>query len=581
MVRQDESLASIHSLIDRIVGLEPEATTPRVKDPFPVLEAQPIPTEAPRDESLPRKSASVSAPERDSTRVFLCHSKGDKALVRGYYQRLCADGVNPWLDEEDLLPGQVWELEIRKAVRSSAAVVVFISGSSTSSSGFVHKEIKFALDVADAQPEGSIFVIPVRLENCDVAERLQHIHYVDLFQPGGYEKLLRTLRAQGIIGASVGEPGPPPVDPLWEAFAATRPSPTLKEGPHVRERLTPTVRLEEDSSAQPELLSSRDFQGKLSLEPETKGSTRRRWTIAVWLLGLLVAALGGWRYFGPLIGPPVQPAAGTVKTNPRDGSKYVYIPPGTFRMGCSDGDSECDDDEKPVHEVRITKGFWIGQTEVTQGAYAKVTGQRPSTFKGDDLLPVENVNWEESKQYCAAIGGRLPTVAEWEYAARGGSTSARHGSLDEIAWHNGNSGSKTHPVGQKKANGFGLYDILGNVWEWTADWFKYSYYKESPAEDPQGPSGGESRVLRGGSWVSNSGYARVSIRSSYHPSGRDRDVGFRCVGENSSLEPFFLLTLACKFMSVRQSRVPLGPCGIHAARRNVLAAVLIATSGVQ
>ena len=140
-------------------------------------------------------------PSANSKRVFLCHSWGDKERVRKLSHQLRADGLEPWLDEEDLLPGQIWETEIRNAVKASAAVLVFLSKTSVSSSGFVHKEIKIALDVAEEQPEGRIFVIPALLESCEVPQRLRHIHWVDLFQANGYEKLLRTFRAQGLVAA--------------------------------------------------------------------------------------------------------------------------------------------------------------------------------------------------------------------------------------------------------------------------------------------------------------------------------------------------------------------------------------------
>jgi len=161
--------------------------------------------------------------------------------------------------------------------------------------------------------------------------------------------------------------------------------------------------------------------------------------------------------------PPIEsagPKLGDIKVNPKDGLRYVWIPPGTFIMGCSPGDDECYDDEKPPHQVTITKGFWIGQTEVTQEAYQRVIGANPSHFRGDEL-PVENVNWNEARAYCVAVGMRLPTEAEWEYAARGGNASARYGSLDAVAWYRGNSGGKTHLVGQKQKNAYGLYDMPG------------------------------------------------------------------------------------------------------------------------
>lgn len=126
-------------------------------------------------------------------RVFLCHSSTDKATVRNLYRRLDEDGVAPWLDEEDLLPGEEWDHAIRRAVRESDFVAVCLSSASTTRSGYVHKEIKEALDVADEQPEGTIFVIPVRLEECEVPSRLSHLHWVDLFVDGGYARLLRAL----------------------------------------------------------------------------------------------------------------------------------------------------------------------------------------------------------------------------------------------------------------------------------------------------------------------------------------------------------------------------------------------------
>jgi formylglycine-generating enzyme required for sulfatase activity len=129
-------------------------------------------------------------------KVFLCHASGDKPAVRSLYHRLRAAGIDPWLDEEKLLPGQEWRLEIPKAVRSSDAVIICLSRRAVTKAGYVHKEIKYALDVADEQPEGAIFLIPLRLEECEVPERLRRWQWVDLFQGEGYERLLRALRAR-------------------------------------------------------------------------------------------------------------------------------------------------------------------------------------------------------------------------------------------------------------------------------------------------------------------------------------------------------------------------------------------------
>jgi formylglycine-generating enzyme required for sulfatase activity len=204
----------------------------------------------------------------------------------------------------------------------------------------------------------------------------------------------------------------------------------------------------------------------------------------------------------------------TQKTNEKDGLRYVWIPPGSFTMGCSTGDNECLDNE-PRRNVTISQGFWMGQTEVTQAAYQRVTGKNPSKFKGPNR-PVEQVSWNEAKAYCEATGMRLPKEAEWEYAARAGSTEARYGNLNDIAWYDKNSGKKTHDVAQKQKNAWGLYDMLGNVWEWTDDWYD---------------SEQKYKTLRGGSWNYNSRNSRVSNRGWSVPTGRDDGLGFRCIGE--------------------------------------------------
>ncbi len=215
------------------------------------------------------------------------------------------------------------------------------------------------------------------------------------------------------------------------------------------------------------------------------------------------------------------------RRNPKDGLRYVWIPPGRFQMGCSPGDGECDNDEKPSKQVTLTKGYWLGETEVTQAAYEKVTGNNPSHFKGADL-PVESVNWNQAKSYCETIGGRLPTEAEWEYAARGGNPSSRYSDLDQVGWYEKNSGQKTHSVRGKTPNSYGLYDMLGNVWEWTGDRYTENL---SGGTDPTGPTDGEKRVLRGGSWDAYSRWLRASVRNWFDPTVLGSNFGFRCAWE--------------------------------------------------
>ena len=267
--------------------------------------------------------------------------------------------------------------------------------------------------------------------------------------------------------------------------------------------------------------------------------------------------------------PAMGPSAGTVKTNPKDGQRYVWIPPGKFMMGCSPGDSECLVDEKPAHQVEITKGFWLGQTSVTVGAWKKYTRATGKSMPmprfvdpvnadwPDDQQPIVNITWADAGDYCGQAGGHLPTEAEWEYAARAGSTASRYGSLDAIAWYADNSGrahidsadilktdqknydsrlyangNMAHGVAQKEPNAWKLYDMLGNVWQWTADWYNEKFYEQKEGNDPQGPPGGQSRTRRGGSWYYDPRILRVSTRNPQVPSYRGGSgTGVRCALE--------------------------------------------------
>jgi formylglycine-generating enzyme required for sulfatase activity len=382
-------------------------------------------------------------------RIFLCHSSGDKPEVRNLYQRLSSDGFDPWLDEEKLLPGQEWEREIAKAVKTSDVVIVCLSHKAINKSGYVQKEIKFALDKAEEQPEDTISLIPLKLEECDVPERLQRWHWVNLFEEEGYERLMSSLRLRA-------------------------------------ETITP------GSDSEPNLI----------LRPEEVTYVEKNETFI----------------------------------NTID-MEFVLIQPGEFDMG-----SRRYDDEGPVHHVTISEAFYLGKYEVTQKQWHEVMGYNPSYFKGDDL-PVENVSWDDVQEFIKKLNKkenthkyRLPSEAEWEYAARAGTTTRYSfgdddSKLGEYAWYSENSGDKTHPVGNKGANPWGLYDVHGNVWEWVQDEW-HNTYNGAPADGSAWEDGvSASRVFRGGCWIYSARSCRSAGRISDVPGFRIHGLGFRLLQE--------------------------------------------------
>ncbi len=201
--------------------------------------------------------------------------------------------------------------------------------------------------------------------------------------------------------------------------------------------------------------------------------------------------------------------------------QLALIRPGSFTMG-----------DKSGRKVTITKPFYMGKYEVTQEQWERVMGSNPSNFKGAKN-PVEQVSWDDCQNFITKLKEKvpgnqfsLPTEAQWEYACRAG-TATDPGNWDEVAWYSNNSGSKTHPAGEKKPNAWGLYDMHGNVWEWCQDW--YGDYSTNAETDPVGPSSGSYRVVRGGSWFNFATYCRSACRCYGVPSDRCYGFGVRVV----------------------------------------------------
>jgi formylglycine-generating enzyme required for sulfatase activity len=495
------------------------------------------------------RAASTELPRQ--LRVFLCHASGDKPAVRDLYRRLRSDGIAPWLAEEDLLPGQDWQLEIPKAVRSSDAVIICLSSRAITKAGYVQKEIKYALDVADEQPEGAIFLIPVRLEECEVPERLQRWQWVDFFQEKGYDRLLRALRQRAEHLQST-----PHYEQLQAATARQKRVEVLTLGRRIlrrpprrpRERpawLWPVVggvavllvAIGIAAIVVPRLTETLLLPTATSWPTDTRvpptatsrpTETPRLPTATIWPTKMPTP-----------VSPPAEASVGDTWTRPEDGMVMVYVPAGEFLMGSSDADVQADDDEKPQHTVYLD-AYWIDQTEVTNAQYRKCveagTCRKPGCWDNENYnvpdQPVVCVSWDDAQAYAAWAGGRLPTEAEWEKAARG--TDGRI-----YPWGNSapgcNRANYAGCVGRPATVGsyltgaspYGALDTAGNVWEWTSSlYWPYPYRSDDGREAPEAEGW---RVLRGGAFFFGDLIVRCAYRGRSDPSSRIWYYGFRVV----------------------------------------------------
>jgi len=451
--------------------------------------------------------------------IFISYAHEDTARVKVIYERLQSAGYQPWLDREHIIPGQRWEPVIKEALKRSAFVLVCLSETSINKRGFLQKEIKQALEHADEKLEDDVFLIPARLDDCAVPESLGEIQWVDLFLDHGFDDLLRGLefqlqRLQRRPPPGVRTPAPDPVkSPSY--ISAPLSSPV---NPGERVKFT-TVRLDES--------------GKIVERREQERP-------------LIVEDLGGVRI------------------------ELVEIPGGEFWMGSPGADTKIAytealrwyksakeswyQVETPRHRVRVSS-FAMGRYPVTQEEWLEVMGDLPEmehSLRGD-RRPVVNVSWEEAGQFCRELTRRsgneyrLPTEAEWEYAARAGTTTAYWCGpvlVPEVANY-----SWSHPFGAVSpasqlgrtwevgssgyANPFGLADVHGNVWEWCSDWYGEKYYAECHAkgvvDHPTGPGRGSCRVIRGGGWYFYAVNCRSAYRSRIVPGDRHDFLGFRLV----------------------------------------------------
>ena len=456
----------------------------------------------------------------EELKYFFSYARNDSEFVLKLAKELRAVGANLWLDQLDILGGQHWDSTVEKALESCKGMIAVLSPESVASDN-VMDEVSYALN------EGKL-VVPVLIRPCNIPYRLQRVQYIDFTADydTGFSQLLRALGIEQ------------PVQPL-ESTATQEP---VVQEPSLPKQSEPTP----------------DEQ-KPGLETEKAGSRSRMAKVIaaicivtlITIISIVVFLKDRQRTDQPKRKP------GNVETN-SIGMKLVYIPAGEFMMGSSRSAAQLAreyetweerfTDEFPQHQVRISEGFWMGQTEVTQGQYKSVMNAQP--WSGEDSVqesannPAVHVTWDDAAAFCRKLSQqegktyRLPTEAEWEYACRAGTTTEfsfgdSDSSLGDHAWFYDNAskvGQKyAHSVGQKKPNPWGLYDMHGNVWECCSDWYDEDYYSNSPSVDPKGPPLGAYRSLRGGSWGGDELNLRCSMRSYLSPDYRLHFVGFRVV----------------------------------------------------
>jgi formylglycine-generating enzyme required for sulfatase activity len=471
-------------------------------------------------------------------KVFLCHSSADKPIVRELYSQLSDEGwMDVWLDEESLYPGQDWDLEIEKAVEDAHAILVCLSNNSITKEGYVQHELRVVLNHATYKPDGTVYIIPVRLEDCNLPRQLKHWQYADYFEKDrgrAYQRLLASLRIR--------------------AHSLEIPAVTPELKPTKREEDERQVAMERDLAKAAE----KEKRERLSAqEVNSKKSTGNLLYIAFGGFVLLSIIVVAFIVISNLI-PPATPAPtqviattdvpavtqtptpalslriGSTKTG-NDGATLLYVPEGEFTMGSDKGNP----DEKPIHKINLS-AFWIDKTEATNAMYAKcvqdgkcgaLNEKYATHYKNPNYAnhPVVYVTWNNAKDYCQYAGRRLPTEAEWEKAARGRDQRV-------YPWGNGAPSNSllnyNNYIGNTKAVGFylkgasfyGALDMAGNVWEWVSSLDKPYPYDASDGRENLISS--EARVVRGGSWKDD--FVRASDRYKYTPSNFLSNLGFRC-----------------------------------------------------
>ena len=500
--------------------------------------------------------------------IFVSYSRHDTNVVNEFVERLEREGFSVWIDRDGIESGDAFKKIILQAIKSSA-VVLFFSSQHSNQSSWTAKEIGVAVKYQKT-------VIPVLLDGSNFNEEVEfdliNLDFID-YQDASLremmmDRLVKSLKAKipNPMGQKKAE------EARLKAEAAERER--MEEERRRKEETERKAREEAERKARVEAerqaseVAERERQAlqntPISPTPHSDTPTPKN-KRTLWIaLGIGIAAVVALVVI--LAKPKLTPSyyeepprkvvdisdtGAGYEEPPRkvvdisdtgagdlaitvNGVSFVMkrVEGGTFQMGSND--SEAYGDEQPVHSVALS-GYYMGETEVTQALWKAVMGSNPSNFKGDNL-PVAHVNWNDCQDFIRKLNQltgmnfRLPTEAEWEFAARGGNQSngytyAGSNNIGSVVWYDDNSGSKSHAVKGKSPNELGLYDMSGNVWEWCSDW--YGDYGSGSQTDPIGPSSGSYRVLRGGGWNYYARGCRVSYRCRGDPGYRGDHIGFR------------------------------------------------------
>lgn len=488
-------------------------------------------------------------------RVFLCHSSHDKPTVRVLYQKLCAEKwIQPWLDEEELYPGQDWNLEIEKAIEDTEVIIVCLSRNSITKEGYVQREIRIALDYADYKPEGTLFIIPVRLEECEPPRRLRMWQYADYFEgqrERAFQRLLVSLKRRAdSLNLKMELPSSDVVDHLIEI-------PSVETGGKISEKKLivglPLLEKKEEIIKDVETLevpfsqNNKTTKKKKSppesiLPPKAEKATRGKKSIEKPSLQKKEKK------------EPVVEVSGTEKSSAlpdkiylSNGMEFMRVRAGKFLMGSTKSNKLAYEDEHPQHTVNINYDFWMARYLVTNEMYYQyIKNKSPHPVDGwinKKDHPVRLISWSEALAYCRWLNDwfktelpshlilRLPTEAEFEKAARGvdGYEYPWGNTFDKKKCNSGESNNNnTTAVGWYSPDGdspCGCADIAGNVWEWTHSLKKEYPYIVNDGRENEADKG--DRVIRGGSFISNSGLVRCACRAEQNSFTSYYHVGFR------------------------------------------------------